>query len=54
MERTRLTFHFIMELRDASERERHPHGEVRTEAVDDHVLVMTLGRVDQHRNEVGQ
>ena len=27
--------------------ERHPHGEVRTEVVDQHILVMTVDRVEK-------
>jgi enoyl-CoA hydratase/carnithine racemase len=36
-----------MEPYRASAQERHPHGEVRTEVVDDHILVMTVDRVEK-------
>ncbi len=36
-----------MESNEDDERAWHPHGEVRTEVVDDHLLVMTVDRVEK-------
>ena len=44
---TRSIFSFIMESTQPSAGERHPHGAVRTEVVDEHILVMTVDRVEK-------
>ena len=47
MERSAPTVHFMMEPTKSSAVERHPHGEVRVEVVDEHILVMTVDRVEK-------
>ena len=37
----------MMESNTTGERDRHPHGEVRSEIVDDHILVITVDRVEK-------
>ena len=37
----------MMESNTRDERDRHPHGEVRSEIVDDHILVITVDRVEK-------
>jgi enoyl-CoA hydratase/carnithine racemase len=37
----------MMESTGAADSERHPHGEVRTEVVDEHILVLTVDRVEK-------
>src|SRR4051812_13088754 len=37
----------IMEPNQMGNPERHPHGEVRSEVVDEHILVMTVDRVEK-------
>ena len=37
----------MMESITTGERDRHPHGEVRSEIVDDHILVITVDRVEK-------
>ncbi len=37
----------MMESNTTAERDRHPHGEVRSEIVDDHILVITVDRVEK-------
>lgn len=37
----------MMESNTDHQSERHPHGEVRTEVVDDHILVVTVDRVEK-------
>jgi enoyl-CoA hydratase/carnithine racemase len=37
----------MMESTTSSNEDRHPHGEVRTEVVDDHILVVTVDRVEK-------
>lgn len=36
-----------MESASSDQADRHPHGEVRTEVVDDHILVVTVDRVEK-------
>jgi enoyl-CoA hydratase len=44
--RGRITLDFMMES-SAPESKRHPHGAVHTEVVDDHILVLTVDRVEK-------
>ena len=44
--RTRLRCGFMMESTSPLP-ERHPHGQVQTDVVDDHILVMTVDRVEK-------
>ena len=37
----------MMESNTTGEPDRHPHGEVRSEIVDDHILVITVDRVEK-------
>src|SRR4051812_36301554 len=42
-----MSYHSMMEPTDPSSQERHPHGEVRVDVVDEHILVMTVDRVEK-------
>ena len=41
-----LSFHDGIQY-NSPKRDRHPHGEVRSEIVDDHILVITVDRVEK-------
>lgn len=41
------TIRSMMESNTGTGSERHPHGEVRTEVIDDHILVVTVDRVEK-------
>ena len=41
------TFRFMMESTTSVGTERHPHGAVRSEVVDEHILVLTVDRVEK-------
>ena len=47
MERSSSTVHFMMEPTEASPLAQHPHGGVRVEVVDEHILLMTVDRVEK-------
>lgn len=47
MEPLARTVHFMMEPTESSAVERHPHGAVHVEVVDEHILVMTVDRVEK-------
>src|SRR3954447_15726415 len=41
------TLRCMMESTPSANGQRHPHGEVRSEVIDDHILVMTVDRVEK-------
>jgi enoyl-CoA hydratase len=41
------TIRFMMESTACDDDQRHPHGEVRVDVVDDHILVLTVDRVEK-------
>ena len=47
MERLSPTVHSMMKPSDSSAVERHPHGQVHVQVVDDHILLMTVDRVEK-------